>query len=302
MPTPPLLPLDLPGGEICVSVTKPDSSQVNLGCEAPSQSFNRTRTTRLGADLNSGTVQMEDVYSLKAASDRFRVTFDQYGHHVVQMTGEVVDIWGNVYDGGGTYDLWVAHPLDIDPGVLPGTPLAVGDRFNPTLQFYPRVPADVELTFTLYPESDPAQAVVQTFTGKANRFGYFSPDPAAPLPAHGEYRVDLQAIYTADDGTMYHGAMTWGGVVMTPPGQADLVAHGRRGLDSLQYIPNHWFVNSRDLNHPPGLGLAQPEPLLQRRRLLEPDERRGSGAAIPWSWVPASRTQSVPCRLPSRPG
>jgi hypothetical protein len=252
MPSPPLLPLDLPGGEICVSVTKPDGSQVNLGCEAPSQSFNRTRTTRLGADLNSGTVQMEDVYSLKAASDRFRVTFDHYGHHVVQMTGEVVDIWGNVYDGGGTYDLWVAHPLDIDPGVLPGTPLAVGDRFNPTLQFHPGLPADVALTFTLYPESDPAQAVVQTFTGQANRFGYFGPGAAAPLPAHGEYRVDLQAIYTAEDGTMYHGAMTWGGVVMTPPGQADLVAHGRRGLDSLEYIPNHWFVNSRDLTISPG--------------------------------------------------
>jgi hypothetical protein len=46
--------------------------------------------------------------------------------------------------------------------------------------------------------------------------------------------------------------MTWGGVVMTPSGQADLVAHGRRGLDSLPYIPNHWFVNSRDLTIPPG--------------------------------------------------
>jgi hypothetical protein len=136
--------------------------------------------------------------------------------------------------------------------VLPGTPLAVGDRFMPTLQFYPRVPADVALTFTLYPESDPAQAVVQTFTGQANRFGYFSPDPAAPLLAHGEYRVDLQAIYTAHDGAMYTGAMTWGGVVMTPPGQAQLVAHGRRGLDSLPYIPNHWYVNSRDLAIPPG--------------------------------------------------
>lgn len=252
MPTPPLLPLDLPGGEICVSVTEPDGSQRDLGCETPAQSFNRTRTTRLGTDLNSGTVQMEDVYSLKAASDRFRATFDQFGHHVVQMTGEVADIWGNVYEGGGTYDLWVAHPLDIDPGVLPGAPLAVGDRFNPSLQFYPRVPAEVELTLTLYPESDPARAVVQTFSGRANRFGTFGPGAAAPLAAPGEYRVDLQAIYTAADGTMYHGAMTWGGVVMTPRGQADLAAHGRRGLDSLEYIPNHWFVSSRDLTIPPG--------------------------------------------------
>ena len=51
---------------------------------------------------------------------------------------------------------------------------------------------------------------------------------------------------------MYMGAMTWGGVVMTPENQANLIAHGRRGLDSLPHIPNHWFVNSRDLNIPDG--------------------------------------------------
>ncbi len=73
-----------------------------------------------------------------------------------------------------------------------------------------------------------------------------------PFPHPGEYRVDLTARYTDPDGTLYMGAMTWGGVVMTPDAEADLVAHGRRGLDSLQYIPNHWFVASRDLTIPAG--------------------------------------------------
>ena len=67
----------------------------------------------------------------------------------------------------------------------------------------------------------------------------------------GEYRVDLNATYTGKDGEMYMGSLTWGGVIMTPPGKANLVAHGRRGLDSLEFIPNHWFINS-DLDIPEG--------------------------------------------------
>ena len=254
MPTSPLIPLELPGGQLCVTMLEPDGASSDLGCEAFAQSFNRTKTTRGGQDLNGGTVQMDDVYSLKAASDRFRVTFDQYGHHVITMTGTVSDLWGNTYAGGGTYDLWIAHPLDIDPGVLPGTPFQVGDAFNPAMQFYPRVPADVTLTITLYPGSDPAQAITHTITGHANDYGYFSaPDHASRFTHHGEYRVDLTATYTDPNGTLYMGAMTWGGVVMTPENEADLIARGRCGLDSLTYIPNnHWFVASRDLTIPSG--------------------------------------------------
>jgi hypothetical protein len=253
MPTPPLIPLALPGGQICVVIQKPDGSQRNLGCEAFAQSFHRTKTTRGGEDLNSGTVQLEDVYSLKAASNRFRIKFDQYGHHIIRMTGTVGDLWGNSYSGGGTYDMWIAHPLDIDPGVLPGTPLAVGDAFNPAMQFYPPVPATVMLTVTLYPNSNPAQALTQKLTGKANSFGFFSPSkPPLTLSQPGEYRVDLVASYIDSTGEMYMGAMTWGGVVMTPPGETDLVAHGWRGVDSLTNIPTHWFVSCRDLPIQPG--------------------------------------------------
>ncbi|MFQ5343123.1 MAG: FG-GAP repeat domain-containing protein, partial [Anaerolineae bacterium] len=269
MPTPPLIPFDLPGGRLCVTIQKPDGATRDLGCEAFAQSFNRTKTTRAGHDLNVGTVQLDDVYSLKAASDRFRVAFDQYGHHVITMTGTVSDIWGNSYAGGGAYDVWVAQPLDFDPGVLPGTPLAVGDAFNPTIQFYPRVPADVNITVTLYPNSDPTQAITQTIAGRANHFGYFSPsDTQSPisnlqypipntqypitLTAPGELRLDLTATFTDAGGILHMGAMTWGGVVMTPENEADLIAHGRRGLDSLGYIPNHWFVASRDLDIPEG--------------------------------------------------
>jgi hypothetical protein len=248
LPTPPLIPFALPGGQLNVTVRQPDGAIQDLGSEPLAQSFNRTKSTRLGADLNIGTTQYNDVYSLMAASERFRHVFDRCGHYVVTMTGTISDAWGNSYMGGGSYDLWVAHPLDIDPGVLPGTPLAVGDAFNPVLQFYPRVPAEVLLTVTLYPDSDPAQAIAYTMTGIANRFGYFaSADELITMTHPGEYRVDLAARYTDPDDVLYMGSMTWGGIVMTPENQSQLVAHGRRGMDSLSYIPNHWFVNSRDL-------------------------------------------------------
>jgi hypothetical protein len=256
LPSPPLIPLDLPGGQLQVEIREPDGTLRDLGGEALAQSSHRTKTTRWGLDLNIGTVQLDDLYSLQAGSDRFEVAFDQYGRHTIDMTGNVSDLWGNTYAGGGTYDVWIAHTLDIDPGVLPGTPLAVGDAFNPALQLYPRVPAEIHLTLTLHPNSDPAQAEVQTVTGMANRFGYFSvasdsSDLPPVLSDPGEYRVDLTAIYTATTGEVYMGAMTWGGVVMTPATQADLVAHGRSGLDSLTYIPNRWFVSS-DLTIPQG--------------------------------------------------
>jgi hypothetical protein len=253
MPTPPLVPFQLPSGQLHVAIQAPDGIVRDLGTEPFAQSFNRTKTTRSGTDLNGGTVQIEDVYSLKVASNRFRTTFDQYGHHVITMTGVISDVWGHSYTGGGTYDVWIAHPLDIDPGLLPGTPLAVGDAFNPAMQFYPRVPADVRLVVTLYPDSNPAQAITHTLTGRANPYGYFSSDSTlVTMTRPGEYRVDLTALYTDTTGKLYMGAMTWGGVVMTPDAQADLIAHGRRGLDSLTSIPNHWFVSSRDLTIPPG--------------------------------------------------
>ena len=70
------------------------------------------------------------------------------------------------------------------------------------------------------------------------------------MNAPGEYRVDLTASYTDGEGRLFMGTMTWGGVVMTPDNQAHLIAHGRRGLDSLEQIPNHWFVAGRDLTIP----------------------------------------------------
>ncbi len=61
------------------------------------------------------------------------------------------DVWGNRYSGGGTYHVIAAEPLDLTPGVLPGTPFEVGDAINLGVHLSPGVPADVTVTVRIYP-------------------------------------------------------------------------------------------------------------------------------------------------------
>ena len=248
VPSRPLVPLELPGGQLTVQIMRPDGTVRDLGTAAFARSLVRSRTTAAGLEINPGTTQLNEVYQLTTGDDSFRVSFDQFGHHEVRMTGTVEDIWGAQYEGGGTYDVWVAFPLDVDPGVLPGTPLEVGEAVSLPLQLHPRVPADVDVTLTLYPDSDPSRAIEKHFSGRANFFGQLATDVADLVASEpGEYRVDIAASYTASDGELFMGSLTWGGVVMTPLVQAQLQARGRRGLDALDQIPPSWFVLMRDL-------------------------------------------------------
>lgn len=243
-PGSPLLPFDLPGGQLCVVVHEPDGKQGDLGCDTIAQSRSGDPSTALGEKLNFGSIEVSEYYGLTTANDRFAVTFAKPGYHQIEMTGWVNDIWGNRYEGGGTYEVWVAHPLDIDPGLLPGTPLAVDDPINPMVQLNPRLPAYVNLTIQHYPFSDPNQMQIHAVEGWANRFGTFAPDDSPiTLGQPGEYRLDLFAEYVdAESGEMYAAGATWGGVVMTPPDNAQLIAHGRRGSDNFADIPDKWFL------------------------------------------------------------
>ncbi|MGD2079146.1 MAG: hypothetical protein PVH18_12235, partial [Chloroflexota bacterium] len=252
-PSPPLLPFDLPGGQLCVVVHEPDGQQVDLGCAQIAQSRSGDPSTALGEKLNLGAIEVSEYYSLMAAGDGFAVSFVKPGYHQIEMTGWVDDVWGNHYEGGGIYEVWVAQPLDIDPGILPGTPLAVGDPINPTIQLNPRVPAYVNLLVRHFPYSDPSQMEVHAIEGWANRFGTFVPEgPPIRLTEPGEYRLDLFAEYVdPQNGEMYAAGATWGGVVMTPPEDAQLVAHGRRGSDNFTDIPDKWFLFCDENLDPP---------------------------------------------------
>ncbi len=242
-PSVPLIPFDFPSGQLQVVVEKPDGTTETLGPAPFTQSYSFQPTTLVGGDLHLGAPFLADIYSLTTMDETYRYEFDQYGHHIITMTGAISDVWGNSYTVGGTYDLWVARELDLDAGQLPTTPYEVGDAFSPTLQVYPRVPADVEIYVTLLPDSDPAQTITYTVQGQANRFGYFHPAAVTSpftFTTAGEFRVDIHAVYTDTDGTMWAGSVTWGNVVETP--DTPLVAHGRHGIDNAPEIGQQWFL------------------------------------------------------------
>jgi len=244
VPNPPLIPFKFPSGSLKVTVERPDGTVDTLGPAPFRQSTSRSPTNEDGKVLDDGGGRMDDVYQLTTLSKEFLYTFQQYGHHVITMTGTIEDIWGNVYQGGGTYDVYVARPLRIESGQLPTTPYEVGDVFSPGLHIYPPVPAEVEIRFELLINSDPADAVERVVAGRASRFGYFHPGPEFEpivLSGPGEFRVDITARYEAPDGTLWMGSATWGNVVERP--NTPLIAHGRRGLDLVGEIGPAWFFH-----------------------------------------------------------
>jgi hypothetical protein len=232
MPNPPHIPLAFPSGSLTVEVRKPNGSVDTLGPAQIRQPSVRTPTTPGGNDLHKSTGQISDLYHLTTLNEAFDYSFEQYGPHVITLSGEVDDIYGNTYAIEGTYDVTVARVLDLDPAQLPTTPYEQeGDAFAPGLHIFPPVPADVTVQLVEIPYSDPTEAITTTVAGRANRFGYFQPQagPDRDLTAPGEFRVDISAVYTDTDGTLWAGYMTWGNVVEGPGAQIE--AHGRRGMD-----------------------------------------------------------------------
>jgi hypothetical protein len=231
MPNPPRLPLVFPAGQLTAEIHKPDGSLTIIGPAPVIQSSVRTPTTPGGAPLDHGTGHIGDLYHLYTGDETFAYSFDQYGSHTILLSGEVQDIYGNVYPISSTFEFLVARILDLDPAQLPTTPYEQGDAFAPGLHLFPPVPADVEIRLTQLPNSNPGQAIEDSITGTANRFGYFQPPVGTEirLVAPGEFRVDIHAEYEAPDGTLWVGSMTWGNVVEGPSAQIE--AHGRRGMD-----------------------------------------------------------------------
>lgn len=228
--TAPLIPFLLPGGRLSVSVTGPDGAVDNLGS-----------TPILQNQLSTATVDERDRYGEYTPLDVYRLTtlnplltaytFEQYGEYVVNMTGSLEDVWGNRYEGGGLYRVLVAEPLDISPGVLPGTPFEVGDAFNPVVRLTPGVPADVTVTLRIYPlDGGPMQEYL--LQGQANRFGYFhSIEETLRFTTPGEYTIDYEVRYTDAQFRLWAGSKRTAGLIADP--DSTLIAHGARGLGSV---------------------------------------------------------------------
>ena len=125
------------------------------------------------------------------------MSFDQYGKHSISLAGTIDDIYGNTYEISGAYDVYVAENLDLEFGTFPSTPFEVKDSFSPGVIVQPGVPADVEIKLEHLPNSDKSQIKAKTFSGKANRFGYFMPQGKElfTFQKAGEYRVDYNVSY-----------------------------------------------------------------------------------------------------------
>ncbi len=223
---PPTVPLAFPSGSLSVELTRPDASAQFLGTAPFAQPFKQEPSTRTGLHRFSNAPRQ--YYGLTTLDSRFEVSFSQYGLHTVTLTGWVEDVYGTRYEAGGTYEIYVARPLDLEYGVFDNSPFEVGDVFSPAVVVQPGVPAEVEVALTLYPNSNPAQKIEYRVTGQANPFGYFNPStaPTIHLSSPGEYRVDITASYTDEEGVMWMGSRSWGSVVETPGGA--MIAHGAR--------------------------------------------------------------------------
>lgn len=230
--TAPLLPLMFPGGRLDVAVKKPDGTVVNFNSASIVQ--NQLSTAAEDESVLFGAQSQVDVYRLTTLNPELNAyTFDQYGLHEITLTGNIEDIWGNRYEGGGTYQVLIAELFDLLPGALPGTPYEVGDAFNPSLRLLPDAAADVTITVRVYP-IDGGNVIEKTYSGSANRSGYFhgGGEPFV-FDIPGEYVVEYEARYTDSQGRLWAGSLRSAGVIARP--DRVLIAHGQRGLAN--YFP-----------------------------------------------------------------
>ncbi len=137
------------------------------------------------------------------------------------------DVWGNQYDGGGTYHVLAAEPLDLRPGTLSGTPFEVGNVFNFGAHLAPGVPADITVDLRVYP-LDGSPMIEQQAQGKANAYGDFQPDTVFIFNTPGEYVADYEARYTDSAGRLWAASARGAGVIGSP--ERNIVLHGERGL------------------------------------------------------------------------
>jgi hypothetical protein len=211
------IPWDFTSGEISVDVTRPDGVSVPLG--------------KLPFVRQSGYTASTGKSTLTAWTPR------AYGQYTVKATGWIRDTWGNKYVGGGTYHFWIANRMTLATATFQGMPYPVGSTYGRDIAFSPPLPADVTVTATLYPDSDPAKVQTLTWGGKANAAGVFGAlqgNKTFSLSAQGEYAAKILATYTDSGGNLWVSTMRHAGVVYDPNGP--IVARGKKLLAANSYV------------------------------------------------------------------
>jgi len=235
----PLIPFDFRESTLTVTVTAPDGDVETLGPSPLVVGQNDLSVLRPDFVLRHrimapvpptyGNPSASDMYHLSGRG-AFDFAFKQYGRYQVELDGRIKDVMGTPYRIAGTYDVYVAEPLDLEVFPELGTPLELDVRLNPQVRIMPPMPADVEIRWRHYPYSDTERVVERTFAGKANRWGVFIPRPSeAPLQFKhpGEYVCDVTVRHAGNDGTLWMACRKGASVVVTP--DSNVVVHGERG-------------------------------------------------------------------------
>ncbi len=203
------IPWDYTKGQMSVLVTGPDGKTAELGTAPFVGQLGQWPTTKKPA-----------ITAWKPPS---------YGYYTVKVTGWTEDIWGNRYEGGGTYHFWIAKRMTLATATFQGMSYPVGTRYGRDLAFAPAVPADVEVHAYLYVNSDPKNVKSITYSGKASPSGIFgAAQGSVPfvLDAPGEYFATILAKYTDREGNLWVESLRHAGVVY--PDNSPIVAHGKK--------------------------------------------------------------------------
>ncbi|MEK6374265.1 MAG: hypothetical protein AABO58_16380 [Acidobacteriota bacterium] len=238
-PSVPFIPFRFPSGALTVRIRKPDGAVVTIGPAPFVQSRMSTTVDRDGNAIDQGGGHLTDPYQLTTRDPAFEVAFDSDGLHLVELEGEIEDLWGNHWSGKGTYRIHVARPIPVDTATIPGTPFEVGDAFHAGATIPGWSSCDVALDLSLAPKSR-SDLRRWTIRGRANRFGVFEPSESVRFVEPGEYRAEVTATCVDAAGRAGVGVRVWGGVVAEP--QQRMTAHGRRGIDG---GGPQWFFRSQ---------------------------------------------------------
>jgi hypothetical protein len=237
---PPKIPLSFPTGQLIANVQSPSGSVVKIGPHTIKGGFAQKATTSIGEDLARNSNVPDSHYAVTTYSDEFNLVLDEYGEYKIELVGNVKDIYGEVYEISGNYSVYVAELLDIETGVFPGTPFEVGDSFSASLITQPGLPAEVSISLSHFPNSSVSERVTETYSGDANRFGYFASSVTPfKFTAAGEYLVNYDVSYTSPDGVLWMASRKWASIVETP--NSSIVTHGHRG-DEAGFETRQWYL------------------------------------------------------------
>jgi hypothetical protein len=212
-----VLPWDWAKGELSVELTTPDGMTRDLG-----------RAPFTGKAANPTWYPYPGPTTGKPEFSAWKPSM--YGLHTVKATGWMQDVSGRRYEAGGTYRFWIAKRMTMATATFQGMPYPVGSKYGRDIAFAPAVPAEVEISATLYPDSDAAMVRTPVISsGKATRGGIFGALQGLKqltLDVPGEYHAQILAKHVDAEGHLWVCVMRHAGVIY--PVDSAIEAHGKK--------------------------------------------------------------------------